>query len=129
MLENSRTVSIYVPECHGKDYGFALSVESARSLLKNHYAFGDPSESEYAVSNMWAKSESDLGWRIREDKVEAWDVPVELFTTKGEGHLSWTCPFCGTIYSEDWSEADTLPVLLRCGCMGKLKHFIGNVPE
>lgn len=116
-------------ECYGKGYVFALNADSAVALVRTHYAFDDPVDSEYAVSDVWAKSTSDAGWQIREDKVEAYPIIVELMSANGLGHVNWTCPFCKAAYSDDWSEGESFPILLRCGCTDESRYLIGDVSK
>lgn len=129
MTSSSKTINVFVGECNGKDYVFALTEESAKALVESHFAFGNATESEYAVGNVWAETKSDVGWRIRRDEVEAYPITVELLIADGEGNLSWICPFCETAYSDDWSKQDSMPILLRCGCTGKSRYLIGDVSK
>lgn len=129
MTATSVAISVFVGECDGKDYAFALTADSAMALVKTHYAFDDPANSDYGISEVWATSTSDAGWRIREDKVVASVIIVKVACDDGTGHVNWTCPYCQTAYSDDWSEGDSLPALLMCGCTVESKFLIGEAQK
>lgn len=126
MTAQATTITIYLGEFSGRDYIFALDPAAAKKLVESSWRFGDPAESEDALSDQWAKAEGDDGWRIREVKVAALLIPVQLLLEEGTGHVAWRCPECQVAYSDDWLSGDTLPILLSCGCSERSKYLVGD---
>ncbi|PQO42334.1 hypothetical protein [Blastopirellula marina] len=127
MAAKSRKAGIFFGEYDGKRGVFALTPEAAIEALKKSFRFGDPAECEYALGNTWAQTEDEVGWRIREEVLDVYDIVVELSLTGGRGHVLWTCPFCKRSLSDDCYEGASFPMLFRCGCGGKEKYLIGNL--
>ena len=108
-------------------YAFGLDEPSTREAVEDGYAFGDPSEDDYAVGCKWAESEYDEGWRIVERLVEVASVAGEKLgdSSKGETvHVNWKCPHCDRQFSEDVYDDDASPMLLRCGCNDEEKYVL-----
>ena len=108
-------------------YAFGLDEATTRNAVEDGYAFGDPSEDDYAVGNEWAKSEDANGWRIIERP-----VAVAIIAGKKSGdvtsnetcHLIWQCPHCNRQVSEDLYQDDHSPMLLGCGCQNTEKYIL-----
>ena len=62
--------------------------------------------------------DAGTGWRIVEQEVDVSPVPVAILSGAEGAELGWTCPACGTAWSDPWSDEDELPVLLLCDCGG-----------
>ena len=110
-----------------KTYVFALSEAIAREKVMTHFAFGDPDEDDYAIGNVWAKSNDNDGWRITERLVVAGKVDGRKRggKTKNEtSHINWECPVCNQQFSEDRRENEESPLLVKCGCKNEEKYFL-----
>lgn len=123
--------TIYVGRWNDRDCVYALDADVAVTSVKEHFAFGDPSQDQYAVGNTWATPTNDSGWRILSMVVDAPSIEIEIKAGNEDetSHVCWTCPICGESYSDDWELQDCLPVLLMCGCTDKSKFFLGVAPE
>lgn len=118
---------LYIGRWNETDYVYALTLDNAIASVKEHFAFGNPSEDDYAVGEAWASEDNDSGWKVVSREVDLPSIKVEIKTTsQGEtGHVIWSCPVCGETYSDDWLPNDELPVLLMCGCNEKSKFLLG----
>ncbi len=121
----SETVTIYVGRWNDREFVFSLEREKAKSLVESHFAFGDPSEDEYALGNAWAIGNENCGWRIVECHVTIPVIVVELTTSNRDdtAHIIWQCPYCNKFYSDNWRQDDELPVLVSCGCE-EASHYL-----
>lgn len=128
MKSRMKSLHIFIGELNGVDYVISLTREGAISSIRSHYAFGDPKESSDAISDLWADELNTIGWRIREEKVNAEyvDVEVHLGNQSDSSHVSWTCPSCGISFSEDWNDHDELPITLICDCHEIRKYYLGQ---
>ena len=123
-----KTVTMYIGMWCDKELAYSLHEGHVKSLVESHYAFGDPSEDEYALGNNWATTGSEIGWRIVARTVSMLEIDVTL-DLSGEvslPHVHWQCPYCRKRYSDAWLPDDTLPVLLGCGCEEASKHRLGT---
>jgi len=57
-------VTLFVGQWNFRDFAYSLDEVGAKELVESHWAFGDPSEDEYAVGQSWASAEGEHGWRI-----------------------------------------------------------------
>lgn len=128
MKNRIKSVHIFVGECNGVDYTISLSKEGAEESIRSHFAFGDPNDSTCAISDKWADEINSLGWKIREEVVNAECilVKVNLGNQQETSHINWTCPACGISYSDDWGDHDELPILLICDCQHISKYYLGH---
>ena len=116
-----RTVTVHVGQFDGKGWVFALSADLARKGVEESGLFCQPSEDGQGLGNAWSDDDKSPGWRIVEEEAEVFVVPVEVGgdSSAGGAVLDWTCPACGTSWSDEWSAEDQLPVLLLCDCAGQ----------
>ncbi|MGL4465568.1 MAG: hypothetical protein ACRC1K_25740 [Planctomycetia bacterium] len=121
------TIEIYIGRWNDRDYVFSLQKEKTFSLVKEHFAFGDPMKEEYAVGNIWAAGEGDTGWRIVDLKIRVPVVEIDFATLSMESalHFNWQCPYCQKNYSDEWMAGDKLPVLLSCNCEDASRYILG----
>jgi hypothetical protein len=121
------TTIVYIGRCNERDYVFALDRGVAEKLVRQHFAFGNPSCDDYAVSNKWALSDTAPGWKIITQEVDTLKIEVELKVGDEDetSHVAWTCPVCTKAFSDDWTSGDRLPILLSCGCNDKSKFLLG----
>lgn len=123
-------MDIFIGECDGREFAYALSHDEAVKTVEGSWAFGNPTESEMAICDVWASSQSERGWKIRKTRMEVTHIPVVINAAPGTtGHVIWTCWECGRSFSDDWDEDHQLPVLLMCGCNKRLKILIGDVQK
>ncbi|MFN5186227.1 MAG: hypothetical protein ACK5GD_10600 [Planctomycetota bacterium] len=123
----SSKTTLYVGQWNSTEYVYALNSDSAVASVKQHFAYGDPSEDDYAVGEQWASADNDSGWKIVAKEVNTLriGVRVEMGSQGDTAHMNWTCPFCGEGFSDEWRPDDTLPVLLMCGCNEQSKFLLG----
>ena len=118
--------TVYIGRCNERDYVFALDRETAQKLVEEHFAFGDPTMSEYAISNKWAAGAHEKGWKIVSKEADVQRIKVEIKGGEEEtSHVAWTCPVCKEVFSDAWASNDCLPVLLSCGCSEESKFLLG----
>ena len=124
-----KTVTVYMGMWCDKELVCSLYKDQVKSLVESHYAFGDPSEDEYALGNNWATTGSEKGWRIvaRTVSMLEIDVTLDLAGEVSLPHVNWQCPYCRKWYSDEWLTDDKFPVLLGCGCQEASKHLLGAV--
>lgn len=127
MNMSTKTTTVYVGCWDQSEYVYALSSDEAIASVKEHFAYGDPSNNDYAVGNIWASDDNELGWRINEMLVEAQEIEVEIKSGGDDetGHVVWSCPICSEVFSDDWKPDDKLPVLLMCGCDKRARFLLG----
>lgn len=119
--------TVYIGRCNGRDYVFALDKETAKKLAIEHFAYGDPTISEYAISNKWVSGAHETGWEIVSKEADVQWIEVEIKVGEEEtSHVAWICPVCKEVYSDAWTSNDCLPVLLSCGCNEKSKFLLGS---
>ncbi len=114
----SKTITVFEGVWGNTVYAFALDDVATREAVEHGYAFGDPSDDEYAIGNTWAESDNPDGWRIVERTVVVACVVAKKagdFTKDETVHLIWQCPYCNCHISEDLDPSDTSPLLLSCG--------------
>ena len=123
-----RDVSLFVGQWNGRDFAYSLDEAGAKDLVESHWAFGDPSENEYAVGESWASAEGEQGWRIVARTVTVTEVGVILDGDEVGSlrHVHWQCPYCHKRYGDEWLADDRLPVLLGCGCQEASRHVLGT---
>lgn len=116
-----RRINIFIG-CWGCDeYVYSLSEESARSSVEGCHRFGDPSQDQYALGNVWSSADSEIGWHIKKRKVNASPIDTIVCGDGTGGHVVWKCPHCNRFHSEDIVQ--DLPALFLCLCKGTV-HFM-----
>jgi len=125
---NTKLITIYIGRWNDRDYVYSMDKEHAKSLVKDHFAYGDPEKDDYAVGNVWVSDHQTNGWRIDEKTISVPVISVEIKYSKCDdsGHLLWQCPYCKKNYSEEYRVADKLPILLRCDCGNRLNYILGK---
>lgn len=125
-----KAITIYLGEWNRQSFAYSLRKNDAIALVEASFRFGDPSESQDALGNVWAAGDQDQGWRIVEQEVLATVVAVEVKISGDEdtNHVVWQCPHCKRFYSDDWLSDDCLPILLRCGCQEGENYLLGTTP-
>lgn len=99
-----RELTVYEAFFREKFCGWALSYESAVSLVESSHRFGDPSldEDGFCLGNTWASAGSTDGWHIVTKSVLANEIHTTVMGSPGETcHYLWTCPQCGREDTED----------------------------
>lgn len=124
----TKLIKIYIGRWNDRDYVYSMDKEHATSLVKDHFAFGDPEKDDYAVGNVWVSDHQTNGWRIDEKKISVPVISVEIKYSKNDdtAHLIWKCPYCKKFYSEEYRATDELPVLLRCDCGNGSNYILGR---
>ena len=120
-------VIVYIATCNGAEAARSLSRSEAIRSCESHYLFGDPANTEFGLSDVWAGDRTD-GWRIVtcEETLEC--LPCHLLGAPGETmHIIWTCPDCDSPLSDDWIDGDPFPTLLVCGCVAN-RTYLGFEP-
>lgn len=49
---NTSLMDIFIGECDGRDFAYALSHDEVVKIVESSWAFGDPSESDMAICDV-----------------------------------------------------------------------------
>jgi hypothetical protein len=111
----ARRIVVHAALLDGVPRLFALSAKQARMAIDE---LATLDESVAPLPSDLGTGDTSIGWRIVEQEVDVFPVPVEIVSGAEGAELCWTCPACGMAWSDPWSDEDELPVLLLCDCGG-----------
>lgn len=126
-MEN-QNITVYIGQWNGREYARALTFDKAKSAVQNHFAFGKPSECEYALGDTWATRTNITGWKIVELNVEVPIIAIQVKTSSRHdtAHATWQCPICKQFYSEEWRPDEDARLLLMCEFKHSKTYFLGT---
>lgn len=127
MALKTSEITIYDATYDNRVYVSTLSDDETKAALMSHYAFGKPENSPYAISDSWASTPEEPGWRIIQRRAQATCIKGEQrgeFNNDETVHLIWKCPFCERVSSEDLELYDKSPMLLSCDCNNTEKYLL-----
>ena len=122
---------IFVGRWERTNYVYSLNFDSAVSMVKRHFAFGNPQDNPYAVGDMWKTTADEMGWEVVAQEEEVTHIRAKCVgdPVSETAHILWECPFCKESYSDDLQVEERFPVLLICGCQQPARFMVARCKE